>query len=291
MRVSPTRPGLSAVEVIVGLVLVLVVTACLLIAVPRARERSRAAGCQANLMQIGMAMGLYHQSAGHWPAASLDGPSPVVAMLETLGQPDFAAFRDPKVAPPRRASGPVAERVIPGLLCPTDRHALGSPFAAPVSYRANTGDTTDGRDGPFALGRAATLAEVEAGDGASYTAAFSERLVGDGRSGVAAPSAYASVPGPVGASGCPGVPPSAWKGDAGSSWLRADWRSTLYGHLPNPMTTSCIAADGRTAFLGASSDHPDRVHVLFLDGSLRAYRPAVAPAVWRALGTIGGPPR
>lgn len=291
MRAGPSRRGLSAVEIIVASVFVLIATACLLIAIPRAREGSRRATCQRNLMQIGMALSLYHQSAGRLPTAGLDGDSPITAMLTTLGQADFAAFRDPKVAPPRRSVGPIAERTILGLLCPTDRDAFAGTFPAPVSYRSNTGDTADGRGGPFAIGLTVTLAEVEAGDGASYTASFAERLVGDGRNGAPAPSAYARVPGPIGESGCPESPDSSWWGDAGSSWLRADWRSTLYGHLPPPGAGSCIAEDGRTAFLGASSAHREGVHVLLLDGSLRTYLPSVAPGVWRGLGTIGEPGR
>ncbi len=291
MRAAPPRRGLSAVEILVAVALVLVATACLLIAIPRAREGSRRAGCQRNLMQIGMALGLYHQSAGHWPTARLGGDGPIPALLDTLGQTDFTAFRDPKVAPPRRGVAPVAERTIPGLLCPTDRAGAASSFPAPISYRANTGDTTDGQGGPFAIGRTVTLAEVEAADGASYTAAFSERLVGDGRRGVPSRSGYALAPAPVGEAGCPTAPAPAWRGDAGSSWLRSDWRSTLYSHLPALQTNACIADDGRTAFLGASSDHAEGVHVLLLDGSLRTYHPAVDRGVWRALGTIGGPPR
>ena len=242
-------------------------------------------------MHIGMALSLYHEAAGRWPAVEIGGRGPIAAMLDTLGQPDFTAIRDPKAPPAPRASGPVAERRIAGVLCPTDRNALAAPFPAPVSYRANTGDTTIGRGGPFAIGRPTSLAEVETADGASFTAAFSERLVGDGRAGLPSLANYAMVPAPVGEVGCPSAPASSWRGDAGSSWLRADWSGTLYGHLPAPGSGSCIADDGKTAFLGASSDHPEGVHVLLLDGSLRTYQPSVAPAIWRALGTVGEPRR
>lgn len=238
-------------------------------------------------MRIGMGLGLYQQSAGRLPGVRLGEAGPIAAMLDDLGQPDFAAIDGPEKRPPRRLSGPVAEHTIPGLICPSDRDASAARHPAPISYRANTGDTTDGLGGPFAIGRSVAIGEVEAADGASYTAAFAERLVGDGRSGVPGPADYAAVPGPIGPSGCPGVGPSAWRGDAGSSWLKADWRSTLYGHLPAPRSPSCVAEDGRTAFLGASSPHPSGIHVLMLDGSSRTYRPDVAPAVWRALGTVG----
>src|SRR4029077_14164199 len=106
--------------------------------------------------------------------------------------------------------------------------------------RGNTGDTPDGRGGPFAVGRTTNLAEVEGADGAAFTAAFGERLVGDGRAGGPSLSGYARVPGPVGESGCPEAPGPSWLGDAGSSWLLSDWRSTLYNHLPPPRAGSCL---------------------------------------------------
>jgi prepilin-type processing-associated H-X9-DG protein len=288
MRTAYARRGLSAVETIVILVLVLIVFGCLLIAVPRSRERSRSAACQGNLMQIGFAMSLYHQAVGHFPTVALDAQGPITAMLENLAQPDFVAVDSPKTSPTRRLTGPPPEHRILGLICPTDRNAFSAPFPAPVSYRANTGDATDGSGGPFAIGKTATLAEVESADGAAYTAAFAERLIGDGRMGVADVSAYVLVPGPVGENRCSEAPTSSWKGDAGSSWYRAEWRSSLYSHRPPPQVLSCIAEDGRTAYLGASSDHAEGVNVLMLDGSLRTYRPSVEPNVWRALGTIGG---
>jgi hypothetical protein len=290
MRAAAGRRGLSAVEVVIGVVFILIVTACLLVAIPRSRERSRRSGCQNNLMQIGLALGVYHEVVGRWPGVAIAGPSPVAAMLDTLAQPDFTAFRDPKSRPAPRASGPAVERFIPGLICPTDRNATSAPFPAPISYRANTGDTTDGRGGPFAIGRSRSLVDVEAADGATFTAAFSERLVGDGRGGIPSPANYALVPGPIGEGGCPTAPAGSWRGDAGDSWLQAHSHSTLYGHLPPPGSRSCIADDLRTAFLGASSDHQEGVHVLLLDGSLRTYKPSVAPGIWRALGTVGEPP-
>ena len=41
MRHAPSRRGLSAVEIIVGVVFALIASACLLIAIPRAREPPR----------------------------------------------------------------------------------------------------------------------------------------------------------------------------------------------------------------------------------------------------------
>src|SRR5262249_10794680 len=147
--------------------------------------------------------------------------------------------------------------------------------------------TTAGGNGPFAPGRPTTRLAVDAADGLAYTAAFSERLLGNGRP-VESPVNYTLVHGPIGEAGCGEPPASAWRGDAGSSWARADWVSTLYNHARPPgAARSCVAADGATAFMGTSSGHGGRVHVLMLDGSVKSYRTQVAPAIWQALGSTG----
>jgi type II secretory pathway pseudopilin PulG len=292
MSATRARRGRSALEVIVAVVLIGFILLYLLLAMPRGREAARRATCQRNLMQIGMALSLYHQSATHLPTARLGGESPLAAMLGELGLVDFMTLSDRKVAPRKTPAGPAAERPVRGFICPSDRNATAGIHPAPVSYRANTGDTVDGLHGPFALGRKVTLEEVEAADGTSYTAAFSERFVGDGKGSQDDIGSYTLAPGPVPKDGCPSAGPTSWGGDAGSSWLLTDWRSTLYSHIATPNAPrSCISSDGLTAIMGASSGHAEGVHVLLLDGSLKTYRTSVSPEVWRALSTIGEPGR
>ncbi len=287
-----TRRGLNALEVIVAVAVVGGVALVLMIAMPRGREAARRASCQRNLMQVGMALGLYHEAVGSLPTVHLGGEGPLAAMLGELGQADLQALNDRKLPPPKASAGPPAERPIRGFICPSDPNASAGTHPAPVSYRATTGSATDGQGGPFAIGKRVTLAEVEAADGVSYTAAFSERLVGHGASSPDPLAGYHVVPGPIPPSGCPTSGPKALRGDAGSSWARADWRTTISTHASSPnRSPSCIAADGRTALMGASSGHPDGVHVLLLDGSLKAIRPSVAPEVWKSLATVGEPPR
>ena len=74
-----------------------------------------------------------------------------------------------------------------------------------------------------------------------------------------------------------------WHGDAGSSWVVADYRSTLYNHalLPNA-PLSCVAADGQTAFMGASSGHVRGVNLLMLDGSVKLVLPTIDRRVWKS---------
>jgi len=72
--------------------------------------------------------------------------------------------------------------------------------------------------------------------------------------------------------------------------VHADYRSTLYNHaIPPNAPASCIAEDGRSAFMGASSGHVAGVNLLLLDGSIRTIRPSVDLKIWRDFGTVGQP--
>lgn len=284
--------------VVLGLLMLVALSA-----LPRRREVARLASCRRNLMQVGVALELYGRRDGSLPAvpALETGPSPeggpLRSLLVGLALPDLTELTDPAHPPERRESGPVVPRFVPGFLCPSDpRGSAAAPGDAPTSYRAATGDRPGGVNGGFAPGRLLRLGEVEAGDGKSFTAAFSERLLGDGRD---APSArnYRVVPGPVlgpecGGGPAPGPNPAGWRGDAGVSWAEAAWRSTLYNHVLPPMAPGgCVSADGRTAAVGASSGHSAGVNVLTFDGAVRTVGAGVDPRVWKALATTsGGPP-
>jgi hypothetical protein len=95
------------------------------------------------------------------------------------------------------------------------------------------------------------------------------------------------VPGPLGDDACPPPPPASWRGDAGNDWSIAGWGMTLANHTLTPgAEPSCIAADGRTARIGASSGHQGGVQVLRGDGSVALVAPRVDPRVWRSLANI-----
>jgi type II secretory pathway pseudopilin PulG len=293
MRTPRRRPGFGVVEVVVVLVLVVGLILLVLMALPRQREVSRAAFCRRNLMQIGMALQVYAGGSGRFPAVpdpsepeASRGPAPLQSLLLELGQADLSKMIDPKAPPPRDPKAPTDPRLIQGFVCPADPETASGRFPAPVSYRATAGSTPDGRDGPFAPGRLVRPADVEDGDGLSYTVGFAERLVGTGRDRLPDPRHYALVPGPI-SDACPAAPEASWHGDAGSSWAEAGWRSTLYNHSLTPGTAaSCLADDGRTARIGASSGHGGRVHALVLDGSVRTFLNTVDPKVWRAWANI-----
>ena len=281
------------------LVVVGVVALVALMGISRAREQARLVGCRKNLAQIGMALGLYDQMNGHLPEIGSPGlpdgmtapqsPSPLKTLLVTLQLPDLTEIRDKSTRPEARP-GEVPDGIrVRGFLCASDPNALSASFPAPISYRAATGDSLLGDNGAFAPGSARSLAEIEARDGLGYTAAFSERLVGDNRAGHDAPINYQVLPTPLPSGGCPLLSdPAGWRGDAGSSWTTAGYPSTLYNHALAPGGhPSCIAIDGRSAYMGASSGHVGGVNLLLLDGSVSLIRPSINPKIWRDYAAIG----
>ena len=298
------RPALTLVEVLVVLALAVTVALIFLMALPRAREQARLAGCRRNLGQIGMALALYDQFQNHLPTvgqpeapgdqepAAMAGAasSPLWTLLETLVLPDFTELIDPKHAPAARPGEVPGETTVPGFVCQSDPGALAGRFRAPVSYRAATGDSPAGDNGPFAPGRTFSLAAIEAADGKSYTAGFAERLVGNQNNGVASLTAYQLVPDRISPAGCPrAADTSVWRDDGGSSWRGCDYRSTLYNHaLPPNGQPSCIARDGQTGFIGASSGHTRGLNMLLLDGSVSLVVPTINPKVWREFARVGG---
>jgi Protein of unknown function (DUF1559) len=298
---SSARHGLTAVELMVVLFLTVMGACVLLMAIPHAREQARLTGCRRNLGQIGLALALYEQSHQQLPSVAAlgglegsqvpTGPSPLRILLETLELPDLMGITDPRNAPAPSPGEVPGEMPVPGFVCASDPYATAGLFGAPISYRAVTGDSPAGENGIFAPGRIVRLQQVEAVDGLSYTAAFSERLVGNNRRGEPALANYAAVSGAVPERGCPaGIERSAWRGDAGASWRWADYRSTLYNHALKPNgQPSCVAIDGQTACTGASSGHLRGVHLLLLDGSVTLMRPAIDLKVWREFARVNNP--
>jgi Protein of unknown function (DUF1559) len=288
------RPGRGLVEVIVIVGILGFAALAVMMALPRGRETSRMAGCQNNLMHLGVGLQMYHQASRHYPSVpslgGSGGDGPIKAMLDALLIPDLLELRDP-AKPPKASQSPPRGTRVPGLACPSDPYAMVRSSRPIISYRANTGDDPGGLGGPFQPGREMTSAEIEAADGLSYTAAFAERLTGDGRDGQPSPPNYATSPGPVTLGGCPRSPRESWRGDAGADWAEASWRSSLYSHALTPNATpSCIAEGGRTGLMGASSGHVNRVNTLMMDGSLRVIIPSIDPRIWSGLGTVGRPP-
>lgn len=293
-RREPSR-GATPIEVLIVVAIVGCVVLLVLMALPRTREGARLASCEGNLMKIGQVVSYYDGAVGHLPAIPPPGVKGEGPLGKMLGQFGLGDLRDVGPNDPKWASGPpgtAAEHFVREFVCPSDTNARPGAFPAPVNYRANAGPGTDGLGGPFSFGQGAKVADAKAAAGADFTAAFAERLVGSGRKATSPVNDYTTAPGPVDAAACPPGPADSWRGDAGSSWAAADWTSTLYNHALTPNARpSCIAQDGRTARMGASSAHAGRVNVLMLGGSVRGFTPGVDLEVWRKFAGISAKDR
>ena len=292
-RRTNRRGRISVADVAVMVVIATIVLFFLLMALPRGREHARSAACTRNMGRIGVALAVFDQIQGKLPVVGvppgLDDPgavappAPLRTIIDVLKLPDFSALSDPSNPPQPQPDRVPGERIMPDFLCPSDRGTTAGVHPAPTSYRACTGDVHSGRNGVFALGRELSLARVQEIDGVSFKAAFAERLVGDGQPRPSVEN-YLVVP-RLPSDARPD--PAAARGDAGGRWTVADYRYTLYNHELAPgASPSLIAADGKSALMGASSSHERGVNVLFCDGRVDVVRPTVDQTLWRRLGRV-----
>jgi prepilin-type processing-associated H-X9-DG protein len=257
----------------------------LLIRMPRGREEARATACLSNLQQLGQALSLYVQMTGRFPTNPKWEPphaAPSTSVFWALrSQADLWNFKNVRGEHEAKGKGRNGERpaVPSGLRCLSDR-TMTPPTA--TNYRANAGYESTGETGPFRIGGSVTPSAVEAADGVSFTAAFSERLIGTG-------SDRASIADYLESEGCEVPTDVSLTGtrrtDAGHDWSRGDWVSTLYQHGLKPNAPdSWIGTKKTCGRMGASSGHSGTVNVMLLDGSARGWRESVDATVWQRLG-------
>ena len=150
-------------------------------------------------------------------------------------------------------------------------------------------------DGVFFLGSTVGLRDLL--DGSSNTAAFSERLLGNGitftetlpadsqRQMLQLPGAADTTPAACSARG-----DGFWSGDRGAKWIVGNYGNALYNHYygPNIAEWDCMNTQQQKGLTAARSLHPGGVLVLMCDGSVRFVGNGVAREVWRAVATRAG---
>lgn len=298
------RDGLSAIELLVVLAVIGILTAILLSAVQRAREVSRKLQCTNNLMQIGVGVSSYVSAhAGMLPKAHM-GYSVQVAILPHLHQVVLhnSINFDSTIAAHRmgfsqNATARWARLSVYG--CPSDR-TFGKRGG--ISYAANQGNKPEEAEGngvfegngqPFIL--AASVV-----DGASNTASVAEWLLGTGNSDRKEPRRTVmdleiSQRSPMAAANleaaCNGsifwkAGDGGWKGE---DWMDGNLKYTLYNHVNKVNLPSCLPKGMvQKGIYTAGSEHAGGANVLLLDGHVWFVRDRISAVVWKGMGTRRG---
>lgn len=192
------------------------------------------------------------------------------------------------------------------FLCPSD----GGPFGSSGNnYWGNVGVGVnpsrsylhpDSGNGFLAEVSSTSAASIR--DGLSHTAAFSERLRGSNQHPLNPGRDFWSLQsGLVGTAddlivACRIAGRAEYDREgyaaAGDSWFWAGRDRTYYNHAqaPNGAVPDCLIGAFRPppGMATARSLHPNGVHTLMGDGSVRFVSGSIAPAVWRGLGTRNG---
>lgn len=332
--------GFTLIEMLVVIFIISILLALVLPALQRARVRARQVQCAQRLHQIGVAVASFESTQRHLPRISwatpqrydqwYSGHTQLLPYLDQqplydkidfkLGADDCDLVPGPGPTPcvagslANAAHAPVVAQRLEVFLCPADpRAALG----AGNSYRVNVGSGFSSfswsaeafsGSGPFDSDyehrQGTVLSSVR--DGLSYTAGWSEKLIGDGNTALFTPrtdivSDYQPFwpSGPASAtdeyvSHCRSINPASSGQDsyAGYTWFITGPRHTWYNHVlpPNSGTVDCTM-EGISPAPGiytARSFHGGGVNVLMMGGEVRFVSDHISLRTWRALGTRAG---
>ncbi len=326
MRHDPPR-AFTLIELLVVLAVIGLLIALLLPAVQSVREAARRNSCRSNMRQIGLALHNYESSHRVFPFGVGADCDTTVATLtaecsrrysaqsqllpcldadNVYRQIDFRVqpFYPDTTGNPRMVtgSGPnenAAQQIIPVFICPSDINRLQRPWGT-INYRACAGSSWSGRGGNGLFSQNSAVKPGDITDGASNTAAFSERIRGDDDDGavdldsdlfgLAAPWTQETLK-----SWCQLLTPAeaatlnVQDSNGGMSWLEGNMNWTRYNHVLPPFESSCkgdLTWNG--VIMTANSRHGRVVNVLMADGAVRTIGENIDNVVWSALGSMNG---
>ncbi|MFG0333037.1 MAG: DUF1559 domain-containing protein [Maioricimonas sp. JB049] len=319
------RGGFTAVEVLVSIGIMSLLVALLLPAVQSARESARRTTCMNRLKQIGAAAEAFYAdnrgyATGVIPFRAQSGPargdvnySPHVQLLPYLGLSELAdQFNEDEDGsglnhdPPSSAfNGALLRTHVTLFACPSD-----SGLHPRNNYRVCSGTSPhfQGAFPPYdsnsplpGYRTLVTRSDAAFRDGKSQTAAYSEKLSGDGD-----PEHYTPWRDAVHVTSYPNHflrPDDVREGCAipvpasprhfsfhGSTWVLSGFTQTWYNHIlpPNSEIPDCISGLEGAGAYSANSLHRGGVNTLLADGAVRFVAEDIDLAIWRALGSIAG---
>ncbi len=300
----PSRRGFTLVELLVVIAIIGILAALLLPAVQKVREAANRTRCANNLKQLSLAMHNYHSvnrtlPEGMSPTGWAHGTWPVL-ILPYVEQDSVArlyrgyalrdGYSDNYYSGTNVAN--VTGKRFALMTCPSDQVAQGQTWngTAYHNYAANFGNTALEEIGeptqtmttyngvpflgaPFYMGNPQRLSEIK--DGASNTLMLAEVVQGQRH------DLRGLIWWGPGASFETYLRPNDTNPDV--VWYDYSWCDS---NPPNP-PCALYSGDPKRTF-AARSRHGGGVQVSFCDASVRFIGNAIAPDVWRALGTANG---